>query len=415
MKETFHESIFTDLVDLVSSSLDVGDELLQSIDMLMNGRNSGSLASMSKDLVMIFPVIMSGSISGDTMRLINKALEYKYVDLTRLVISANAITSAKTTTKFIGNFHYNLEASNISIDEYLDACEEHSRGPIIYEAAKNKVLDNFHFMVNDKNNYIPYKAEYQRNGSLLETKALNDKGELEEIERDLTKKKKYSALSRINDQDYKKANDMQPTMVNISFKTLDSITKKVINNDVVVGIKAKLYEASGKEIVERIAAKKKNDISLFNLIRATTSEISFWKDFIFSIKQSKIDAIASSRRSGTSKLWKTLERRSSLAKFGRLFNDTKALAAPITTLVVSQFEVDELEREYDIDITDSKVARFILESYNLMALGIVDEGNESFRYILDSGEDNYEFYTFKSLNRDNKLNYKDVINILTKV
>ena len=93
-------------------------------------------------------------------------------------------------------------------------------------------------------------------------------------------------------------------------------------------------------------------------------------------------------------------------------NDSTA----ITTLVMSQNEVDYIKKEFHIDISDVYNTRILMESYNLLGISIVDESLEIAKFMWDTGEDLWETVAFNNLERESNDNtYKKVVNLMTKV
>ena len=111
----------------------------------------------------------------------------------------------------------------------------------------------------------------------------------------------------ISHSDIKKSNELQPSLLKIHYIT--RVKDDHIRNEALIGIKAKMYLVDSRDIMDRIIAKKTYNMSLYNLIKATTGEINFWRDFVFAIKKAKIDALSNSNRGSSNKLWKVLERR----------------------------------------------------------------------------------------------------------
>ena len=213
----------------------------------------------------------------------------------------------------------------------------------------------------------------------------------------------------MTDTDVKKANELQPTVVEIKF--VSTATGEPIDANAFIGIKTKLYAADSMDIVNHVVSKRGNKLSLYNFIKATSGEIDFWRDFIFALKKAKVDAISSSKRGSSSKLWKVLERRSIASKLNRLLSSRNDATA-ITTLMVSMYEVEYLRKNNDIDLLDSRVARQLLDEYNLIGIAVVDDSTESVRFIFDTGDDEYEIYSFGSLKKEDKVDYKQMIQIL---
>ena len=212
------------------------------------------------------------------------------------------------------------------------------------------------------------------------------------------------------DQDYKKANELQPTLLQIQFISTND-NNDPITVDAYVGIKTKIYCVDSADIANHIVSKRSYNFSLYNLIKATSGEIEFWRDFVFAIKKAKIDAVSNTHRGSSSKLWKVLERRALASKINR-FMSARNDATAITTLMMSAYDVEMLRKMEDIDISDSRVARKLMDDYNLVGIVIVDDSTESAKIIFDTGDDEYEPYTFKTLKRDDKMDYKQMIQLL---
>lgn len=212
------------------------------------------------------------------------------------------------------------------------------------------------------------------------------------------------------DQDYKKSNELQPTLLQIQFISTNE-NNDPIKVDAYVGIKSKIYCVDSADIANHIVSKRSYNFSLYNLIKATSGEIEFWRDFVFAIKKAKIDAVSNTNRGSSSKLWKVLERRALASKINR-FMSLRNDATAITTLVVSAYDVEMLRKMEDIDISNSRVARKLMDDYNLVGIVIVDDSTESAKFIFDTGDDEYELYTFKTLKRDDKMDYKQMIQLL---
>ena len=89
-------------------------------------------------------------------------------------------------------------------------------------------------------------------------------------------------------------------------------------------------------------------------------------------------------------------------------------ATAITTLVLSAEEAGFLYKEYDIDLLDSAVARKLLDDFNFIGIMIVDENLETIRMIMDTGSDEWELNTFKAFERDEEMDYKQMVKMLAK-
>ena len=84
--------------------------------------------------------------------------------------------------------------------------------------------------------------------------------------------------------------------------------------------------------------------------------------------------------------------------------------------MLSQNEVDFMEKEYNVNIADVSIARSLLEMYNFLGIVIVDEALEVAKFMWDTGEDMWETVAFSHLERESNDNtYKKVVNLMTRV
>lgn len=247
-------------------------------------------------------------------------------------------------------------------------------------------------------------------GSRRYNRMRQDRDNLQSRIDDLTAVRTNGISHLAKDQDYKKANELQPTLLQIQFISTND-NNDPITVDAYVGIKTKIYCVDSADIANHIVSKRSYNFSLYNLIKATSGEIEFWRDFVFAIKKAKIDAVSNTHRGSSSKLWKVLERRALASKINR-FMSARNDATAITTLMMSAYDVEMLRKMEDIDISDSRVARKLMDDYNLVGIVIVDDSTESAKIIFDTGDDEYEPYTFKTLKRDDKMDYKQMIQLL---
>ncbi len=214
--------------------------------------------------------------------------------------------------------------------------------------------------------------------------------------------------------EYKKANELQPTMMIVNFIRKSEDGEGSINT-AVIGIKCKIYPITSADIVNRISGKLQDKSFLTNFVRATTNEIAFFRDFLFAVDQAKFDAKSYGKNASSNKLWKVLERRSTKSKFRRslkMYNDATA----ISTLVMSENDSEYLKKVHSIDILDVSRARKIMDAYNFMCLVVANQSTEVASFLYDTGDDTYEMIPFSGLEREASDNsYKKMVNLLSKV
>lgn len=406
------------LKDLITDVLDIAQD--SEIGKFISRKNPTikSITRSNKDLTMIFPVIASSSIEPKSAQLVTRALERKFTTLTQMLLSALSITSSKDAVEHLRNIHTNLDLDSFfDVDGYLTATEAASLDPLyfrdklgekmVHESYKRERLFGKPLNALTEAN----RTQVIRNRHLAQEANRNDSTKTVVTTKDpqpmVAGKMTFPTL--MSNNDVKKANELQPTVVEIKF--VSTATGEPIDANAFIGIKTKLYAADSMDIINHVISKRVNKLSLYNLIKATSGEIEFWRDFIFALKKAKVDAISSTRRGSSSKLWKVLERRSIASKLNHLLSSRNDATA-ITTLAISMYEVEYLRKNEDIDLLDSRVARQLLDEYNLIGIAVVDDSTESVRFIFDTGDDEYELYSFGSLKKEDKVDYKQMIQIL---
>ena len=446
--EQLHETVVRDIVDVITSVKDFDE-----IDWL-NQPSSGSIAKRAANLTLVFPVIVTSNMSISTAILISKAIERKCVALLQILFSSVQLNNTDDLQDYIARFHKNLNLKQkMDLGDFMDLMHDlDEAGDItitdrdVYEAVREdmqninnilstdfnpvsindyKSVPNVYgeasIMLEKNNNYQQYghRAKYGdytsgSNNIIGNTSVTNNyRGDAGTRANMASLKDNVDYYNKqLLPSDVKKANELMPTTMLVNFTTVKDTVK--VNTTGIVGIKAKLYPVDAMELVARISSKTKERNGLFNLIRATTREISFFKDLAFAIDKAKVDAMYMAKDDNNSRMFKVLERRAAKNRFMKLIKKNDASA--ITSLVLSQDDVEYLKKYNDIDMEKSFNARTILESYNLMDIVIVDESLEIAKFMFDDGDGVYETLTFDSLEKESNGNdYKKVINLMSKI
>lgn len=398
------ESILSDIINVYDNV--TADDF--SLDKLLPTQAGGyksfkSINSATKDLVLTFPVMFSRNMELATAELIAKALEAKYANLVKMLLTAMAITNATDAIDYVKNIHSNMQFNDgIDVDDYLtinNKLAKESGAMTMFTPGIKAVYENYKHSLKHSlplTNTIITEADSKRN----ENKSGKSKDD------------KPGSVTLLSQDKLDKANQQMPLMMKVNF--ISKATGRPITTSAYLGIKCKLFDVSGLDIVQRIVSKNSSAISLFNFIRATSQEIGFWRDFVFALSKAKVDAISNARNGSSSKMWKALEQRATKSKLNQFFRQ-KNDATAITSLLVTTDEVEELKKNNDIDLSRSNVARKIMSDYNLLCIGIVDETTESVALIFDTGDDEYELVRFKSLKKEKDMDAKQIVNLLTKM
>lgn len=220
--------------------------------------------------------------------------------------------------------------------------------------------------------------------------------------------------NNIVSSDLKKANELVPTMMVVNFVYQADKNTPQIMQQIIVGVKAKLYEVEPTDVINKLITKNVDSNLLLKLVQVNTRQISFVKDFLLAIDSAKLDALSRSKRGSTNKLFKVLERRALGGKIRRNLH-LKDYCKAITSLVISQEEAEELLKN-NIDVNNVSIIRPIMEKLNLISFAIIDESAEAVKFIFDTGDDVYETIPLSKLEKEQKDGTsKKVINLLAKM
>lgn len=233
---------------------------------------------------------------------------------------------------------------------------------------------------------------------------------LHQIDNDMQNARHNYITKQLLPTDVQKINELVPSLMIVRFYVDDDKAVESVQ-EFVAGVKARFIPVPSEEVTEKIGNYKKGGINQFELARATTKEISFAKDFVSAIKDAKLDAMNDSL-SQTSPVWRSLQARSSSSTARRLVHGRNTAAA-ITTLIITQQEVDYIKTNYRVSIDTVNEAVNFMAKFNLMGLVIANEQTEVARFILD-GDRYFTNYTFTSLDRQAKNMDYQIANIIAK-
>lgn len=475
-REYFHESVVRDVVDILTSLKDYDE--VNFLTNSSNRRSFKSISSATKDLILTFPVLVSSDLSPDNACMVAKAHEKKCASMLHMLFTAICVDSNEDIYDFVQKFHSNLGSMNGTLDSYADsldaiaaAIDENVAVYNIDRDALSTVLEELKnsnhtlpdsiresgierfkiipgsitpngkdIITEDKKNNTKIKvgdhgSNFNIAGHSNTYKAASDNVTTTNIYHGASSASDVANRSTVDmnkswesqnkahnnkflNNEYKKANELMPTMMVVNFIAKDSTSDSNarVATSAIIGVKAKIYPVSSDDICNRLSSKVEDRNVLTNFVRATTNEIGFFRDFLFAIDKAKIDAKSYGNTASSNKLWKVLERRSVKSKFRRslrMYNDATA----ITLLTVSANDVDYMKKNFNnLDLASTPTARKILDAYNFMGICILDEGVETASFLYDTGDDNYERLTFSNLEREaSDSSYKKIVNLLTKM
>lgn len=437
-----------------------------------------NIAKEAKGLTAVFPVLVSEAVSVEQAQMIAKAAERKYVTMFQMLFAASQITDAKSAQTYLKKFHNNitssLDLSDMTVDDVIDFANKLDEAvqttaldnARITEATK-AVLEDLAFNEDytrvlaenlnpvSLNNYKiktvfgDYKAtqvseandDYytttdtttsterdtiddnnnttirKRSTSTSRRTPITDRDKAATLkDKNATLKDKADIISKqIIATDIKKANEATPSLMIINFVTQADGRDNEIVNTAVIGVKCVIHYISSSEMMNRMVLKNTDRRGLLNLIRATTGEIQFFRDFLFAVDRAKIDAVAKTNKGSNSRIWKMLEIRANRAKMNNTARADNAACAAITMLVLSKAEVEIIKQNYRLDLSKASNMLSIMKGYNFIGVAVIDEVNEKVDFLYDDGTKNFETISFMSLEREQGAGeYKKMINTLVK-
>lgn len=442
--EMLHETVVRDIYDVVNSVKDFDE-----IDWLRTGNNTtGSIAKRTSNLILTFPVLVSTSLSIESATIAAKALEKKYATLLQILFSSMQMTDADGLYQYIRKFHNNINLDKLNLGSIMDTVDliaEESAGvrifdKDIYNAMKDDIRNlDYHleetFNETSLDDYT-IKKDIHGNAKVILTEAKKDKNSRlrsrstpsstpiasrtvisnNNAQRNLnvTKDDVEFYKNTLTQNDINKANELLPTTMLVHFVKVEGGVK--VKQTGIVGVKAKIYPVDSMELINKLSDKYKESNTLFNFVRATTREISFFKDFLFAVDKAKKDAfnVTSSNNPDNAKLFKVLERRATINRFMKVLK--KNDASPITSLIISNAEVDYISKYNFIDLNKANTAASIMSKYNLMNITIMDEVLEVAKFLFDDGDNVFETLPYDALQKEAKDNsYKKIVNLMSKI
>ena len=466
MRSILNEGGFADLfADVANDALKAADRKSET------GKNSyigGSISKYTKGLLMSFPMLFDDSLSMDSAINISKANEKNITSMMEMLFASMSINlkNGMTGKDVVSLFHKNIDS--MPIDDYIDSTNTYVKGYVesvegenlprikdsyIREAARDMVdelkvakkrfpISSFNenslndYMTKDQGGKIlVYEAPkfdydtWNQNQQKIDADIENKKADLSlknrrfayDINRD-EQQGKYNDFKDFNDlnkkrlidSDFKKANELQPTMLVVTFNVVGDDNKTIIDRkSFICGIKCRAIATTSMDIAERLLATNKSKLSFKNLIRATTGETKFGRDFLFAIQQQKLQARNDAKRGEAAKLWNTLKNRSNRNTFRKLSKDGNDASA-ITTLVISQDTVNFMKNTNKFDVSNVKNAKHIMDAYNLLCVVIADDANEVCKFLYD-GNNQFETLSYAVLSKEaNEKSLKKELNLISQ-
>ncbi len=475
--QQLHDTAVRDIVSFCEDGGGTISDVLNAIDkgatatkgwLKDSSYKSGSIIKRSSDLVLVFPVLVSTSLKMTTAVLVSKAIERKCVSLLQILFSAvnyTKIKDSETFFDFIKQHHSNLnmKPGSISLDDFInimDTMTQEGALDVIDRDTYETVMESMKdintvaktmmressvndFEVNrtmfgnvsvtledsidrrlerDGGDIIGFYSPGGLGKAVRKVSADEAKKAADKAVKDKFNKINYNAQSadkqaqffrsQILPNEINKSNELQPTLMAVQFTTNDD--GQIVNRVGVLGVKAKIYPVESMQLVQRLTDKYSDSNTLASFIKASTGEKGFFKDFVFAINKAKIDAINVAKGSPNARLFRTLEKRAHNNKLSSLLKRNDA--SPITTLVISQEEVEYLKKYSNMDLEKASVCRVLMNGFNLMGVVLIDDSIEVAKFMWDDDDMSFESMTYDGLAKEDKNgDYKKIISLMDRM
>lgn len=366
----------------------------------VNTSRSTSIKYRAKSLIAQYPVLCSDNLSSKSVVLVNKALEHEYVNLLKLIIQNDGVQDYKNTSSYLKNFHQNIH-NDKNLDSTLDI--------IKHEHLKEANIDLLTPINEDLNQRSLNEDTVLKEHNAILTEADTEKDEKPKDKSDM------SAKAKIDNVEIKKANAITPT--NVSVDISYNAGGNAIAKNITFGVKCVAHLLESNDIEYYLPNSVITRTPIMRMIQWTTGEIKFFKDFLFAIDELKKTALKSNDKDNF--WWRKLQTLSKTSKYTPLFKrkggNMNHKPIPITTMVISKENVDNIKFKHGIDILQKpSFTRKIIENFFLMTFIVVDESIETV-YIFNDDTNDFSAYSFRSLegfSKQNNIDIKDVYSLL---
>lgn len=396
--------------------------------------NTKSVARGANDATLQFPCIVTETIPSDMAITVSRVMERVYASFTQSWLSLHPVIDIsidKNPIQFLKKFHQNVKWESVETrmledNEIVDLFEsvlkkdyklymshDNTYG-IFFNTADKPTAAMLESFTNGMREYLSdfdtrFMKEAPDDGQEdltfsqavvngIQAQAERDRKTAENDSKYKTSGGTYAP--KLQERDIKKTNDMLPYAMEVRLMAVNEKNEFVQWINFVVGVKTVLHLVKSDDMIGNIIMVLKNR-SMFNkILRWTSGEISLWKNIILDLDSLKYDAVAKAdKRSPFFRTLKKLKEK----KLG-LHNGTVPHGIiPNSTIVVTEYEVDQIRKLSGMDIHDVKIAKSILNKLFLMTFIVVDNANGLVDILYD-GATAFQTYTLESLEREVSLN-----------
>lgn len=407
-----------------------------------------SIASMARDQIMQFPVYMSNLVNAEDAPVITKALEKQYSVLAMLALSNHLnydSSKYQTVGDVISEIHNNNGNPNMlnyvmNLVDNTKAIANAFEGTTRVQVNADD-LAGLWYGTNDEittesinNQYLPNEGNIRKVEASISmameanniTAKKDDNDKEAKVDKADAGALPSSWDSSLGTSDYgfrgsnARACTHQPELLKTNDQTLLNAAPTVVTatmmidnqkRDFMIAIKAMCHVVPTQQMVSMLVDAVQNNQLAFKIIKWSKGEQHFVRDFIFDISNARANA-NNMKNAGA---WTyALKRRKEASK---AFVGGGAPVSPISTLVVTDVEVEAVKAACGIDISRDDVAAKLIKDYFLLAFMIYNTQTKAIMTMIDS--DKSRGFVTTNINglkagnkKDTGLEAKDLIKLL---
>lgn len=386
-----------------------------------------TFAGRAMDGTLQFPMLVSDTISIGSAATLARTMERVYASFAQTVISMNStidISEDRGPAEFLKRFHHNVRAleSVEDVEEVEHFMEMVNAGK--FSAYMNEGL-NMAVVFNESDKATAKMLAHNR--AMMESVGFSKVTSLPQIGtskylkeapyttpdravpvRDMMPLMSTKQLSmkdsnitgatpQMTDRDVKKENDLQPYTMAVKLMAVNDKKEFVQFMDFVMGIKVVLHNIRSDEVISNTIRAISNNGAFYNFLRWTTGEKTLFGDLLLNVNDIKLDA--ANRSKGASRWWTTLKRmKDRKAAYNNVFSKNRMI--PNATLVVTDFEVEQIKERSGFDLNDPKTALKLINSLFLMTFIIVSDSTETFKVIYADAAQDFQYHSLEVLEKE---------------
>lgn len=432
----------------------LGKADVNPLDAMATALTKSSVKNLNRQAansIAFYPMVVSNSLALDTIKVTAKHLEIKLADLIRIILTSDDVidlTKDMTKTDVINMFKgatighglngkrfastrgrssapmresfpmsfgalmQYIDESEIKDIEAINCLVRNESGGICEIMSQNITSALNESILNEesdrKRSKLSRELDLQRAARRdFKSKSLEDAIERElnsisnkEDARKMLKKaqqlsKSAEQLGSVDVRKAEKANDMAPLILEV--KVVYRTEAGLENTTIVMAVKVVTHLVPSHDMIREIGASMQQDRFMFRAVQWATGEIKFWRDLVLNINGMK--KAASGNR--YSHLFQSLKMNASQSAGNSALGGKSML--PTTTMVLTVDEVEEIEREFGVDLQLPSQADKFFNLFGLVGFIIIDETTESM-HVYDEISQKFDFLSLPNEARNSKQN-----------